>query len=459
MSLLFSSGFPLKSMFAAAAALPVGQQRAAFCADVASRLGTNPLFRIVTGTPPSHTVKYETTIAGSLTGTSAGITIPAQLVEPPSVNLAEALTGTSCAMVVRNASNASVYIWVPIRVGGGSSGGVTYLNASKALSGLAADTVRTSGLTLAPPLSLDVTGGGSGGGATTTFLQAAQTDMRRDPASGTFDYMGSYALNDSRLYLRTRLRASSQYTRAGLVMNRYPDPRAFTSTNPDYQTELSYVSSSAPERNHTLWTGLMWWSQIYLDEAFASQANKHAPGYQNNTRVLFWDAMVWIKRTNGTWERLIYVPNVDDGEAWYPDFTSGQTSSAPGYDARTELGGMSVRTTPPTGVASDGLYRIQHPYGGLRSWDAQNVAEVLSCCKTALVLHDPSGPDDRQYSRFLAACGADYYPTPQPGQLPYYYGIGTSRHKHVRAVYPAFQHHVMHTDTWAGIAASHPQVE
>jgi hypothetical protein len=448
---ILMSGFDIESLTISAQTVSTGQQKAKYSSDVAGALGSNPIFEIRVG----GVVKYRTVIPGTLTGTSSGIAFPNQMTEPASVNVADPLT-SNAIVAIRNASNPAIEISVPVKVGGAAG----YLNASNALSG--SDPVRFNQFVLGAPSTLDT-------GSTTPppappsagWLEVALTDMRKDPATGTYSYVQSYATNEAKWYLRTRLNYSSQYERAQLTMGRYPNPNAFTTTNPDYQNELSYVSAGNAARTWPNWKGLMWWAQLCLSEAFAANANKHAAGYQNNTRVVIWDIQVWIKlASTGNWSRQINV-NVPSGEAWYPDFTSGLTESLPGYDARIETGtGLkSFRTTPSTGVASDGLYRVQHPYGGLTSYPHTDVGEVLASCRAALVLHDSTGSDDRDASRFMLSTGADYYPETTPGSgLPYYFGVGTSRLKYVRAKFPSFQYHVMHTASWASLAASYPDV-
>lgn len=141
-------GFDIASLIAAASALPVGQQKAKYCADVVTQIGSNPIYELQVG----GVVKYRTTVSGALTSSSAGIALPTQFTEPPTVNLADGLT--DAVEVIRHATNTSIEIRTPVKVGGGAG----YLTASKALDGTW--TVRTSTRNILAPATLDVSLGG-----------------------------------------------------------------------------------------------------------------------------------------------------------------------------------------------------------------------------------------------------------------------------------------------------------
>ena len=150
-------GFDVTALVNAALALSVGNQKAKYSSDVAAQLGANPIFEIQVG----GTAVYRSTVSGSLAGDSSGITIPSQFVEPPTVNAANALTDSSAVVVIRNASNASIEIRIPVKAGGATG----FATASEALDGT--DPVRTSSLILRAPSILDVSLGGG------DFLPAA----------------------------------------------------------------------------------------------------------------------------------------------------------------------------------------------------------------------------------------------------------------------------------------------
>lgn len=148
------SGIDIATVMAAASAQPVGSQKAKYAADVAAALGSNPILRIrVPGASPE--IVYATTIPGSLIGTASGISIPAQFVEPPTVNLANALA--EAVLEIGSASNSAVKVSMPLKAAVAEG----YITASHALDGTRV--ARASSLLLAPPNVLDV-GGGSGGG-------------------------------------------------------------------------------------------------------------------------------------------------------------------------------------------------------------------------------------------------------------------------------------------------------
>lgn len=279
--------------------------------------------------------------------------------------------------------------------------------------------------------------------------------MRRDPATGSYSYNDSYALNSGNARLRrgtNTSQGSHQYYRAGLVMGRFSSPTAFTPTNPDYYTEAIWASDAA--KNAPGWNQIVGWDQLYQDEY---NNGNHDPGFQNNTRVLYFDKQIWVKSfATGLWRRLggIYGANL------------GFTGTLPTFAAENQptdyqqgvMGGIgdSTRTVPPSGSNSSGTYYVPHSYWGYRSdYTPSDLAAVCIVGKVSLILHDNSGPDDRHLSRYLYAIGGDYYPTTNVHPYP---GIGTSAHLRVTAKWPEWEYRVMHTETWADFLASHPTV-
>ncbi|MCM5571726.1 hypothetical protein M6I34_14490 [Burkholderiaceae bacterium FT117] len=261
---------------------------------------------------------------------------------------------------------------------------------------------------------------------------------------------GSYAANDDRLLHRSAASYSSQADRAVLAMGRYATSAAFTTENPDYQAQLSYLSMSDPMRYIQSWPRVHLWDQVYLGERYGAN---HAPGYTGNSRVRTWGYELWIKSKSGVWRRL-FQRDDKSAEAWRPTFRGSANFESYALDLRKESdGSTSVRPMPVRGLDSSGTYWVPHGYtGGVIDIDPYDVAEVLVLCYSQLVLNDPNGVDDRQYARFLLGIGADWYP-PKGVSVSYYPGIGTSRHKYV-TVEP--QLHVMHTMSEAVLRANPP---
>lgn len=271
-----------------------------------------------------------------------------------------------------------------------------------------------------------------------TWLQVAVSDMRRPD--------GGYALNDDKLLFRG---ISSQSERATLVMGRYGTSEAFTSTNPDYAAELSFIDMSSPLRQLAVWPTLSTWDQVYLGERFGAN---HAPGYTGNSRVRTWGYEMWIKSKAGVWRRVIKT-DTKGAEAWRPNFR-GEASFEPyAFDFRKESdGSTSTRPLPAIGLDSSGTYWISHGYTGGQTVDPYDVADILVLCYTQLIMHNATGVDDRQYARYLFAVGADWVP-PRDSGITYWPSVGVSRHKYVTI---APQLHVMHTMTEAELRANPP---
>ena len=78
-------GIDINALVSVAGAQAQGSQKARFCSDIATLLGSNAIFRIKVG----GTTKYQSTVVGALSSSSAGIAMPLQFVEPPSTNVAD----------------------------------------------------------------------------------------------------------------------------------------------------------------------------------------------------------------------------------------------------------------------------------------------------------------------------------------------------------------------------------
>lgn len=174
-------GFDVASLMATAAAQPNGSQKAKFAADVATALGSGAIYEIRAGvTVPLNesaldgSVVYRTTISGPLTSSSSGVPMPTQFVEPPTINVSNALT-TGVVEIIRSASNPAIEIRTPLKAGGGDG----FLTASKALNG--SYYVRTSGRILVPPAVLDVGAGGGGGGTVLSLEEEMNRSMQKPP--------------------------------------------------------------------------------------------------------------------------------------------------------------------------------------------------------------------------------------------------------------------------------------
>lgn len=279
------------------------------------------------------------------------------------------------------------------------------------------------------------------------WTEIARASMRRH--DGTAGYIDSYARNDDGIWGRY---GSSQAVRATLVQGRYASPVAWTTTNPDFQEELSY--GGVDFAKNEVWTRILPWTHIWLSQTYR---DTHAGGSfvkPGNTRVMIWDVQVWVKsKATGAW-RQACSSNTPGGEWWSPNFRDylGGSQSVPGaYRIESSTGYPSIRTVyASTGrtTGDDAFidYWLWHGYGSFGTIDGADVADVVASSRVSLVLDDPAGVDDRADSRYLYSMGADYYPA---GKLSTYPGVGTSRQRIVTARYPNFEYHVMHTMTQA----------
>lgn len=416
---------------AAASGASEGGKNAAFCGAIATGIGSG--YKLVARR--SGATVLDMTMSGSLSASSTGIAIPDAYAALNILTAADIDSGT-WSLRIEKASDANVYLNGTL---GRNVGDFLLSDDLDPDAGIA-----LSGVFLRSP-SIDAVVGGS-------WLSVAVSDMRKVGWSGA--YMDSYAPNDDLTYGRRPI--SSQRSRAQLSQGRYATSAAFTPTNPDY-SEVAWVTD--PAVKNATWSRIIQWTHIYMSETYKTA---HASGWVNNTRVAIWDCQVWVKsKTTGNWTRLS-LSNTPGGEWWTPDFKLYKgTKESTGDAYRIEGSGYpSIRTvlaatgTPAGSPDANVGYWLWHGYSGLTAITGSDVADVVSCCKTALVLHNAGGTDDRDASRFLFAVGADYYPVSGSS----YPAVGTSRHRFVRAKYPSYQWHVMHTMTEAqfNAAGGHP---
>ena len=280
------------------------------------------------------------------------------------------------------------------------------------------------------------------------WIDIALSDMRiPGAAAGGASYINTYAYNEDFWWGRNANGSnSSQYRRAGLAMGRYGSPEAFTTTNPDY-SEISYLTD--PTTVTQAWPRITFWNQFFLGETWKDQ---HMPGWANNTRIMSWDHQLWVKwKSTGQWQRLMIS-----------DSLSGANFSVQ-FDVE-DYANIDLRTETGTGYPS---LRLRYdtnakwvPYWVFHGWTGGNitvpglgstdVADLVISQRTALVLHDPNGVDDRDYSRYMMNAGSDWYPA---GSMAWYPGVGTGRGKFITAKYPDYHYHVLHTMTEAQFKA------
>lgn len=271
-----------------------------------------------------------------------------------------------------------------------------------------------------------------------SFLDVAVSDMRQPS--------GAWAIADDVWWLR--FESGFKYG-SSVQMGDYPNPLAFNPAYNPYAAEVAWANT--PPTNQTTWSRMNQWYHAGLGETYTLN---HAPGWINNTYVMVWGHELWIKsRATGNWTRRVNDLNLDGG--WIdPNIVGWQ------YPSWSLLPNDS-RLNPETGYRE---WRMVYPttgewpYLGIHAWstmitiDPYDVGGVISLFRSSLTVRDPAKSDDRDSSRFLLAAGSDYMP--DDSRVVLYPGCGGSRMKFVRAKWPNWQFHVMHTMTEAQIRAS-----
>ena len=293
------------------------------------------------------------------------------------------------------------------------------------------------------------------------WIDAAALHMRRP---GNFSYVDSYQPNTAPpTGRRAGGRNSIQYVRASNVQGRYnKGSEAFSSLNPDY-FELSWMSTSEqdlyrdPSRD---WDTIIAWNHIFCGDPFGVN---HAPGWINNTRSQWWDWQIWIKKkSTGQW---VEIGKSDEwgGVPVSPNFVF-EDYSYTWQDFRTESNGyQSARLMydPNAPYANEGVtYWAYHGFAVKRRFpdfgvSMDDVADVVISAKHSLVIHNPTLKDDRDFTRYSLAIGADWYGNPKAPGNP---GLGTSYHKFATAKWPQFEYCIYHTTVEASIRSSYPSV-
>jgi len=279
-----------------------------------------------------------------------------------------------------------------------------------------------------------------------TWAQVALSDMRIPGFAGA--YADSYAYNDDAWLGRSFYGYSSTQHRAVCPQGRYAvASQAYSSTNPDFDAELDYDVGSVRAARDAF--RILPWMHTPLGETYGLT---HASGYVGNTRILMWDVRIAVKsKATGLW--TVHGPQEFSG-GMVQTASNRPASTGPAGDFRYEptYGHYSCRSTVTTAAPHSG-YLCWHGWGQFIDIDPYDVADVAGSCRTSLILHDPAGTDDREFSRHMFAFSADYYP--QAGiSYDYYNSIAQARVKFVTARWPNSQLHAFHTMTEAQFNAA-----
>lgn len=381
------SGFDVDALMQVANAQPVGQQKAKYSADVAAALGANPIFEIyVSG------AVYRSTVNGMLVGNSAGIVIPSQFVEPPSINIANALTASSAVVNLRNANNTAVKITIPVKAGGGGG----FLTASKALDGT--EVVRTSGFFLSPPTTLDINpGGGGGGGGDAGLLQTALREAMVNPPGREGRCVHS---------------VNSTWSQG------YPQPTYI----PEAYTVQCFPNQFYGAGNTQLLPWLVAW-----DEATSAFGQPHITNPSNRKvamHVRDWYTLAHYS-DNNQW--VVHGPHQITGVIEQYDGRFGANSNQPAGDFPPEQrvtfsdGTKGVRMINESGITQPSQVRMQHSWSSFYQIPSSRHAyidAIVSAFKARLepVSTTASGANvggtatDVTNARILCWTGIDHYP-------------------------------------------------
>jgi hypothetical protein len=381
-------GISINSLMTSANASPIGQQKAKYSSDVAAALGNQLVIEIQVGS----TVKYRSTINAFLTTSSEGVFLPNQFVEPPTINLADALTTDNVQLVIRNATNTAIELRVPLKAGGGTG----FLTASSALNGV--NYVRSGGVVLRPPSTLDV--GGSTGTAG-TFGTAVRASMINPPG------------REGRVVHATNANWSIGYPQA------------------TYLPSSGWTVQIFPDHLYGDNTTLLPW-MVYWDEATTAWGTPHVTNPSNRKVALH---ML-------TWYTYYHF---SDTNAWVLASTSEMTGTVESYDANFGVNGTTPAGDFPTaqqvtfsdgtkgarlinesGITSPSQVRMQHAWskrtsiGGASRYPYLDAVASGFKARIEPVASAGGTADDVANARLLVWIGVDHYPATgqkDPGEL------------------------------------------
>ncbi len=415
------NGFDINALMAVAGAQAVGSQKAKLCADIVAAIGSNPIYEIRAGS----TVLYRTTISGSLTSSSAGIPLPAQFVEPPTVNVSNALTGSNVVEVIRSAANPSLEIVTPLKSGGGTG----FLTASKGLDG--SYTVRTSGRLLTPPTSLDVsTGGGSTGGI--YQMQTLIDDMTTANDNGWY-MEAAPNTQDSNGPGGTR------YAQINIALRR-SDGRS--------HWPGEYLSDSAPQGVSLSDSTVVYCLPWYV----IGRANGVAE--KANVRIQVRDLTLRGLKTDGTWETIASTNDPMTDSSWHANFRRPGEELFEAVPTGSGFAEIRVHSSADGGGASLGSIGYgndgsavprrnkwtNHGYGAgvtktRKQW-IDTYKGLTFTIEARAIKHDPNGADNTNNTGLLMWIGADWYRNSPQGS--YINGVGVGRLRVIDADWQLF---------------------
>lgn len=386
-------GIDINALMAVAGSQAQGTQRARFCSDIASILGSNAIFRIKVG----GVTKYQSTVAGALTSSASGIAMPTQFVEPPTTNVADALTASDALIEVSNASNQTIRITVPVK----SSAASGFLEASAALDGT--KLVRTSGVLLTAPTSLDA----SGSGGSTTGIYSVAT-LNGDMSLG----------NTNGWYIEAAPNTQDSNGPGG----KYPYI-AIGRNRSDAQSYWpgEYLSDSAPQ-GVSISNGTSIRRQPWFVVGRAAQV----AGTAGNTRVQIRGFKQLVLESDNSWTTDASADECIESASWHANFRSPgnetyeeiSTGGQPGQRRVESVANGGGSSLGSIGVGNDGSSIPRRLRWALHGYPVNSSRTRLAWlqCKGAmtvlearLILHDPSGVDDRANAGLLMWTGADWY--------------------------------------------------
>jgi hypothetical protein len=403
------TGIDLGAAMAEAGAKALGSQKQHFMGLISTALGPGPIVEIRVGVA----AKYRTTVPNNQYLTASDrITLPVQMVEPPSINVADALTASNCVLAVRNATNASIEIVIPLKVGATDGEAVS---ANKAHDGTSY--IRFNTVTFNAPNTLDVNLGGGGIPGTSDYsISTLTSDMTLANENNWGLEQAPNTVRGSDVYAQITVGIKRSYGNSG-----YPD---------------AYISdSSLPGNNDTTITMNDSTSVRCIAWYVAGRA-KQSTVRSSNSRVQFRNHKLLALLTNNTWQELGSSSTGVQNASWHANFSSPgnedflSIGSNPGsalYHFRNESsgngGGQSIGSIGYGGwgteTADNGsilnkyssytVHGYPVSYTNTKKWWVDNVRGFVQILEARLIIHDANAADDRANANVMIWSGADWY--------------------------------------------------
>ena len=176
------------------------------------------------------------------------------------------------------------------------------------------------------------------------------------------------------------------------------------------------------------WSAMTAWGQVYV-----ARGERHV----SNTRFQLRNMQAWyLSKREGQWKQWQYGMDIV-GALYVESFADDENKSADIRDESAHGGGISS-------VIEEG-YNFHFWPRQRASMDPTDIAGIWITAESRLIMDDPSGPDNRDQSRWMLSVGGDYWQSLDAGwdQWKTNRDFGIGRFKFITSEWQAFNMHTL----------------